>query len=62
MPAQTRNTMILPEVTANPWVYVHGVWGAMLPMFAMFLNEWDTAWGTYFHRWPHAAAWVDTGD
>jgi hypothetical protein len=38
--------MILTEVTANPWVYVHGVWGAMLSMFAMFFNKWGTARGT----------------
>jgi hypothetical protein len=38
--------MILPEVTANPWVYIHGVWGAMLTMFCMLFNFWGTAWGT----------------
>jgi hypothetical protein len=35
---------------SKPVVYVHGVWGAMLPMFAMFLNECGTAWGTNCDR------------
>ena len=30
----------------KPVGYGHGVWGAMLLMFAMFFNEWGTAWGT----------------
>jgi len=47
--------MILTEVTANPWVYIDGLWGAMLAMFAMFLNEWGAARGTKF--WPVAITW-----
>ena len=33
---------------SKPVVYVHGVQGAMLPMFAMFFKKWGTAWGTNF--------------
>jgi hypothetical protein len=36
---------------SKPVVYAHGVWRAMLPMFAMFFKKWGTAWGT--NRLPH---------